>query len=138
DLVTGIIALEGDGKVRCYAGGYSDWLHQRRPAAGEAPASSKASWKDRSSVKRRLTFKEKRELEELLAERDALPSRFEAMEREQADLEARLGDAGLYARDPDGFGRIMARLPELEKDQLALLERSDALDTRIAELQSLA
>ena len=138
DLVTGIIALEGDGKVRCYAGGYSDWLRQRRPAAGEAPASSKASWKLPSSVKRRLTFKEKRELEELLAERDALPSRLEAMEREQADLEARLGDSGLYARDPDGFGRIMARLPELEKDQLALLERSDALDTRIAELQSLA
>ena len=138
DLVTGIIAFEGDGKVCCYVGGYSDWLRQRRPADGEAPASSKASWKDRSSVKRRLTFKEKRELEELLAERDALPSRFEAMEREQADLEARLDDAGLYARDPDGFGRIMARLPELEKDQLALLERSDALDTRIAELQSLA
>ncbi|MGX8717826.1 MAG: ATP-binding cassette domain-containing protein [Desulfovibrio sp.] len=138
DLVTGIIALEGDGKVRCYAGGYSDWLRQRQaaPEAGTAPA--KASRKPVPPQKRRLTFREKRELEELLAERAALPSRLEAMEREQAGLEEKLGDAGLYARDPAGFGRIMARLPVLEEEQLSLLERSEAIDARIAELQDLA
>ncbi len=137
DLVTGIIALEGDGKARCYAGGYSDWLRQRRSAAEER-AAPRTSRKPAEPRKRRLTFREKRELEELIAERDDLPARLEEMEREQAMLEAKLADAGLYAADPDEFGRIMARLPGLEEEQLALLERGDSLDARIAELQSLA
>ncbi|WP_298068583.1 ATP-binding cassette domain-containing protein [uncultured Mailhella sp.] len=136
ELVTGTIALEGDGLVRDYVGGYSDWLRQRQPGheAGKS-ADARAAWKAAAPRKRRLSYKEQREREALLRERDELPARLDALEREQKALEAALGDPDLFSRDPEGFKKDAARLEAVEEEQLALLERSDAIDARLKELE---
>jgi ATP-binding cassette subfamily F protein uup len=138
ELVTSTIALEGDGLVRDYVGGYTDWLRQRKPAEStpkvEKPA-AKADWKENAPKKRRLSYKEQREQEALLKEQEELPARLEALEQEQARLEAELADPDLFSRDPEAFNAKIARIPKIEEEQLALLERSEEIEARLKELE---
>ncbi len=135
DLVTGTIALEGDGKVRDYVGGYTDWVRQRQ-AERPSPAAQKASWKADAPKKRRLSYNEQKELESLSREKEGLPGTLETLEREQKELEAILADPGLFARDPDEFSRVTDRMARNDEEQLALLEREEEIESRIAELQA--
>ena len=137
ELVTSTIALEGDGLVREYVGGYTDWLRQRQTREEEksSASSSKAGWKENAPKKRRLSYKEQREQEQLLKERDELPARLDALEQEQKALEEALADPDLFSRDPEDFNKKIARLPQVEEEQLALLERSDAIEARLKELE---
>ncbi len=135
ELVTGTIALEGDGLVHDYVGGYTDWLRQRRPPEEKKSASSTQNRKDSAPKKRRLSYKEQREREELLREQDELPARLEALEQEQAALEAEISEPELFTRDPAAFNAKIARLPRIEEEQLALLERSEVIEARLKELE---
>ncbi|MCQ2444326.1 MAG: ABC transporter ATP-binding protein, partial [Mailhella sp.] len=134
ELVTGTIALEGDGKVREYVGGYTDWLRQRQKPEERKEAPAKAGWKDGAPKKRRLSYREQQEKAALLKEQEELPARLEALEAEQARLEEEIADPGLFSRDPDGFNARISRLPEVEEEQLALLERVDEIEARLREL----
>jgi ATP-binding cassette subfamily F protein uup len=116
NVVTQTLVAEGAGRWREYVGGYSDWLMQR-PAPVEAPVAVTAvkapSVSARKQERVRLSFKEKRELE-------TLPAQIEALEREQAEITTRMTD-GQYHRA--GAGQIKsdrARAAEIER----LLETS--------------
>ena len=135
ELVTSTIALEGDGKVREYVGGYTDWLRQRQKPEEKKTASSKETWKENAPKKRRLSYKEQREQEALLKERDEMPARLDALEKEQKELEEALADPDLFSRDPEAFNVKVARLPQVEEEQLALLERVDEIEARLKELE---
>lgn len=135
ELVTSTIALEGDGKVREYVGGYTDWLRQRQKPEEKKVSSSRETWKENAPKKRRLSYKEQREQEALLKEQAEMPARLDALEKEQKALEEALADPDLFSRDPDAFNAKIARLPQVEEDQLALLERSDAIEARLRELE---
>jgi ATP-binding cassette subfamily F protein uup len=97
DVVTSTLVLEGGGRVGEYVGGYSDWVRQARPAA---PKKSGAASKPRriepesssAPAKRKLSWKEARELE-------ALPARIEELETDLAAMSARLEDPGFYRQD---------------------------------------
>ena len=87
NVVTSTLALEGDGRVDEYAGGYDDWLRQRpgaadekTPASPEKPAARSAAQRAGAAERpRRLTFKERQEM-------DGLPAHIEALEIEQHRL----------------------------------------------------
>jgi ABC transport system ATP-binding/permease protein len=129
DVVTGTLALEGDGRVGEYAGGYDDWVRQRPAAAdGEAPAPvEKAGLRsgtqrvDAVNRPRRLTFKERQEI-------DALPQQIEALETEQHRLYQVMADAGIYQRGGDEVVRASARLAEVERDLAAAYARWEQLE----------
>jgi len=127
-VATSVVAAEGDGRWREYAGGYSDLVAQRgyglsgaRPA--EAPKTEKATARDaaeRPAAKRKLSFNQKRALE-------LLPARIASLRDEIAALEARLADVDLHGRDPAGFDRAShayadkrAELDRAEDEWLAL------------------
>ena len=80
-------------------------------------------------------IKEQREQEALLKEQEELPARLEALEQEQAKLEAELADPELFSRDPEAFNAKIARIPQIEEEQLALLERSEEIEARLKELE---
>lgn len=139
NLVTTTLALEGDKLVHEYVGGYTDWVRQRpaplpaadtaeRPKTAPKPASAK-------SGPRRLTFKEQREQGLLREELAALPGRLSALEAEQDALEQKLAEPEFFSRDPDGFNAAAARLPDVETEQLALLERWETVEARLKELE---
>src|SRR5690606_25566508 len=97
NVVTSLLVLEGDGRVQDFVGGYSDWERWRnerdaareaakrpRAAAKEAPAPEPRE-KPAAPAKRKLSYKEQRELE-------ALPGRPEELEARKAALTAETGD----------------------------------------------
>jgi ATP-binding cassette subfamily F protein uup len=109
NVVTSTLVFEGNGRVIEYAGGYDDWLQQRQPQEKSAkPAPRKEKTKPKSKGPRKLTFKEKRELEEL-------PHRIEEMEKEQQELYDTLADPTFYQEKGEQTAEINNRLAELEK-----------------------
>jgi ABC transport system ATP-binding/permease protein len=122
NVVTSTLVLEGKGTIGEYAGGYTDWLRQRKVAA-PAPARSKpiASPGPRAAKKRQITFKESKELTEL-------PDRIEALEREREAIYASLSD-GAFLRDGAAVVTARARLVEVEAEIEKLLARWEELET---------
>jgi ATP-binding cassette subfamily F protein uup len=130
NVVTSTIAFEGDGRWREYEGGVQDWLTQSRRAAALAPAApapQKASGAlpapqpaPAPAARRKLSYKEQRELE-------ALPARIAQLEQEQATLNAELADGGLYASDPTRAAQSTARAAAIEDELMVALERWETL-----------
>lgn len=77
NLVTTTLALEGDGQVREYVGGYTDWLRQRpEPVAAHTDKPKPKPLAPPAKIgPRKLTFKEQRELQMLKDELEALPGK---------------------------------------------------------------
>ncbi len=127
-VVTSCIVLTGGGETVQTAGGYAearralDSARARQEAAErrDAPPAREPAQNDAPPVKRKLSYKEQRELE-------GLPGRIEALEKEIAALEAALGDPSLYAREPAKAAEFAARL-EPARAEL------DAAETRWLEL----
>jgi ATP-binding cassette subfamily F protein uup len=125
-LVTSVIAFEGGGRTQEYAGGYSDYLRQRRPIQ-ELVAPLRAADKPKAGPgPLRLASRRQRELDRVIAE-------IEALETEVADLERELADADLFARDPGAFERRTERLAELRGALEAAERRWSALEAQLAE-----
>jgi ATP-binding cassette subfamily F protein uup len=129
NVVTGTLVLEGEGRVRDYVGGYSDWLRQRDAAAALSaaqtqaplPAQVQAKPQARKAAPAKLSFKEERELA-------ALPGRIEALEAEQGQLQTRLADPGLYQQGGDAVTATQARLAQVEAELAAVYARWEALE----------
>jgi len=120
NVVTSTLVFEGDGHVGEYVGGYEDWLRQRRPtvvptksAAAETSADAEPPPREtaKPATKKKLSYKETRELE-------ALPAHIETLEREQQELEQRVSQPEFYQQDKaiitDALARVEAVQAELE------------------------
>ncbi len=120
-LVTSTIAVEGDGVVAEYPGGYSDYQRQRPPppvpvaAAPPKPAAVTAA-EPPPKAKRKLGYKDQREL-------DQLPARLEVLTAQIKTLSDRLADPALFARDAAAFGRLSADLEARHAELAAAEER---------------
>jgi ABC transport system ATP-binding/permease protein len=120
-VATGVIAWEGEGAWRDYAGGYSDMVAQRGAGVVARAAEPAASVPRReaaatlSTVKRKLSFKEKHALE-------MLPSRMAALSAEIAKQQQALADPALYARDAARFAALSAALARGEAELAAAEE----------------
>ena len=133
-VVTSTLVFEGEGRVQEYVGGYEDWLRQRRNAEAEAEATlvrhagsganaAMIATKEPSRARRKPSYKEQLEL-------DQLPARIEALETEQKQLHAAVASEDFYKRPASEIHEALARLEELETLLLAAYTRWDALDSR--------
>ena len=146
NLVTSVIALEGDGMAHEYVGAYTDWLRQRkepapaqeRKAEGKAARATGPDRRPDTGKPRRRGFKEQREFELLTRELESLPERLDALEQEQKNLETALLDPDLFTRDPAAFTRTTERLAALEEEQTELLLRWGWVEERLQELGGLS
>ncbi|SEB26273.1 ATP-binding cassette domain-containing protein [Variovorax sp. YR216] len=136
NVVTSTIAYEGDGRWREYEGGVQDWLTQSRrareiaeqrttasaPAPAPAPAAPAPASPQRSSLKRKLGYKEQRELE-------MLPSRIADLEDEQKQIAEILEKDGgaIYGTDASRAAELGERHARIEEELLAALERWEEL-----------
>ncbi|HEX2542496.1 MAG TPA: ATP-binding cassette domain-containing protein [Caldimonas sp.] len=91
-------------------------------APSSMPAAPAAAAKA-APAKRKLSYKEQRELDEL-------PDRIEALEIEQKELAGLLASAELYAEDPVRAEAAQRRHAQIDDELLAALERWEALGTR--------
>jgi ABC transport system ATP-binding/permease protein len=130
-VVTSTFVFEGEGRVHEYVGGYEDWLRQRRQAAPVAVRRETATGsgagarpaKEASDTRRKPSYKEQRELDEL-------PSRIEALEAEQRQLQAAVASTDFYKRPAAEIHEALSRLEELETLLLDAYTRWDSLDSR--------
>ncbi len=126
DVVTSTLVIEPDGSVREYDGGYDDAVRQRQAstavaapaAAGEKAPVPAASREERP---RKLSFKEKREL-------DALPARIEELEGARASLAEALADPGFYRKDKAEIAAAKAKLDAAERELAEVFERWETLE----------
>ena len=145
NVVTSIIAYEGDGYWREYEGGYEDWKVQKKRseelklAQNKTPESvamrsdnqtkqsnqanqanqanhAKAS---KSSVQK-LNSKERQELE-------AIPNKIDSLEKEQESVSLSLGNPDLYKNNPDQIPQLQARVKVIEEDLMVLMARWEEL-----------
>jgi ATP-binding cassette subfamily F protein uup len=125
NVVSSLLVLEGDGSVREFVGGWTDWRAWRESQSKKnSPAKSAQDEKPIPANKqkpKRLSFNERREFE-------SLPQAIEALEARKAQLEALVGEVTFYAKAADD---IRITLAELE----ALSAKIDASYARWAELE---
>lgn len=132
NVVTQVIAAEGNGLWREYIGGYSDW-ERYRPIPVQTPENRKngnettpppaKKESSSSSRRRKLSYKDQRELDEL-------PSKIAALENEQAQISTRLNDPALYKSDPAEGIRLNRRFAEIEEELMNYLARWDELESK--------
>ncbi|MEO7432908.1 MAG: ATP-binding cassette domain-containing protein, partial [Dokdonella sp.] len=118
NVVTSTLALEGEGRVGEYVGGYTDWQRQSAAAAAARKRAVKPASSSPATVaatplsKKKLNYKETRELEEL-------PQRIES-------LEARIAALGATMQDPAFYSQDSARIVTLNSEIAALQVELDA------------
>lgn len=136
NVVTSTIAFEGNGLWREYEGGVEDWLAQsKRSRLQNAPAlpstkpiattklddrSQRTSNKLVQPTKKKLSYKEQRELEQL-------PNLIIALETEQKTIQDALADGSLFSIDPAHATALMTRTAAIEEELMDALERWTAL-----------
>ncbi|KUM34058.1 ATP-binding cassette domain-containing protein [Pseudomonas sp. EpS/L25] len=132
NVVTSTLVFEGEGRVQEYVGGYQDWLRQGgsprllgvqtredkpaaaakvEPAPVAAPVAAAAA-----PTKRKLSYKEQREL-------DALPSAIETAEIELEALQTAIADPGFYQLPAEVTQAKLARMDALQAELDRLIER---------------
>ena len=128
NVVTSTIVFEGNGVLQEYVGGYDDWLRQKAKPAQAPPAERPQKKEKRPREKKRLSFKEAKELE-------SLPSLIEALEEEQRQLMETLNSPDLYAgRDLSMIEATNERFQAVEKELDAAYHRWNELEELQAEL----
>lgn len=97
NVVTSTIAFDSDGMVREYAGGYDDYIRQRPRVAGKTSDSPESrppkNLTPARPKKRKLSYKEQREL-------DKLPEQIAELESKQSALHDQMADPEFFRQDP--------------------------------------
>ncbi|WP_417735729.1 ATP-binding cassette domain-containing protein [Rosistilla oblonga] len=117
NVVTSTIVYEPDG-VKEYVGGYDDWLAQRGPlptataessSAGGSKSKSKGKAKaDPEPAKKRLSYKQQREL-------DGLPAKIETLEGQIAEVHQTIADPSFYQGPGERIAEEQRKLKDLEQ-----------------------
>ena len=125
NVVTSTLALEGDGRVGEYVGGYSDWVRQAQRAADKperaaatAPAAPGAA---AAVAKRKLSYKDARELDEL-------PKRIETLETRIAALGATMQEPAFYQQEAASIVAANSEVAALQAELDAAYQRWQELD----------
>jgi ATP-binding cassette subfamily F protein uup len=127
NVVTSTLVLEGEGRVKEYAGGYDDWLRQRQtelPPKDETISVSEKSKQPTKPIKeraRRLTYQEQRELE-------TLPERIVELEAELSEVHAAMGDPAFFRQSPSEIVKVKSQLQALEKTIAEAYKRWEELE----------
>ncbi|QWD10335.1 ATP-binding cassette domain-containing protein [Polynucleobacter paneuropaeus] len=137
NVVTSIIANEGDGFWREYEGGYEDWKIQKArsdkirasnsksPEKGEIKTPVKVETKSEpkpvaKSGVQKLNGKERQELE-------LLPAQIEVLEAEQAEIGVTMSQPQLYQNEPELLASLQVRLSEINTELDQKMQRWELL-----------
>ncbi len=124
EVVTSTLVFEGDGRIGDYPGGYDDWLRQRpEPATKQSEKKALIAAGKLPAPKVQMSFKEKKELEEL-------PRRIEVLEQEQSTLSALLADPVFYAKPARETRPTMDRVTAIEAELAKMYARWEALEAK--------
>ena len=113
NVVTSTFVFSAQGVIEEYVGGYDDWLAQKpaEPPPAKAPSNPDKQKlhqaEKKARPKQKLSFGERREIQ-------ALPAQIEALEDEQDTLHRNLAAADFYRQPKEVLAAAANRLAELE------------------------
>lgn len=142
-VVTSLLVMQGDGSIDQQAGGYSDWEarggrfvsaatptdtvsnQSDSPSAAPHGADSGSTQQSEASAPaRKLSYKERRELQ-------AIPADIEKLEARQTELEALSADPDFYSGDHRDVQKTLDELSSIGEQIEKLLERWTALEEQV-------
>ncbi len=128
-VVTSLLVIDEHGSVEEQAGSFSDWEARGGTllsTVDEARSATKAAKQGHQSKeqhatkpapkKRKLSYKEQRELDEL-------PELIASLEEQQAELEGKTGSANFFNGDPTEVGKTLEQLTQVGESLDNALER---------------
>ncbi|MDA9681346.1 ATP-binding cassette domain-containing protein [bacterium] len=128
-VVTSLLVIDEQGRVEEQAGNFSDWearggallstVDESRLAAKAVKSSSTSAVlepEEKTQVKKKLNYKEQREL-------DTLPDLIAGLEAQQATLEEATSSADFYAQDQAHVNAVLADLTRASESLDAALDR---------------
>jgi ATP-binding cassette subfamily F protein uup len=144
NVVTSMIAFEGDGFWREYEGGYEDWKiqnarrlasiskSQKSPGSASNQASDVkktqgTSVKETSNKKSGLNKYEEKELEKIT-------SQIEALELAQSEISQQLSDPKIYTEDLKRAKSLQSKMTQMNEDLEKLMIRWDELSSKDLEI----
>jgi ATP-binding cassette subfamily F protein uup len=117
-VVTSTLVFEEEGHVGQYAGGYDDWLDQRRSSTPNPSVGKESPSKKRS---RKLSNRERDELA-------SLPEKIEQLEAELEQVHQQINDPSFYRNPPDQITALQQRATALPAELERAYNRWQELD----------
>ena len=132
NVVTSVLALDGDGNVTEYGGGYDDYARQKAQQESKSTAATSTSANKPLSTtpapaaktgKSKLSFKEQKELE-------LLPTKIEQAEVERESLHSAMASPGFYQQDSTAITKAVAQLAKIDEQLVQFYARWEELEAR--------
>jgi ATP-binding cassette subfamily F protein uup len=133
NVVTQVIAFEGNGRLCEYIGGYEDWIrvkrfenniNQQKVLSKQSEASAiPVAKSSKLSQTKKLSYQETRELE-------SLPAKIDSLEQEQTNITLRLNEPTIYRDRADEAKALQIRIAAIEKELTNCLVRWEELESK--------
>ncbi len=128
NVVTSTIILEGNGVIYEHPGGYDDWLNRRKdkveenePPRKEEKAKQEIEPAVKPAKPKKLTLKEKKELE-------SIPATIEKLEAEQAQIIEKMANPHFYMKDSRKITETKSRLAAITEELAKAYDRWETLE----------
>jgi ATP-binding cassette subfamily F protein uup len=131
NVVTSSLVFEGDGQINEYVGGYSDWLAQRpvtadakgkfQPQSRPQPQIEPKSQAAPAAPRKRLSYKDQRDLE-------LLPQRIEQLEQQLNALQQQLADPRLYQSGTETLLALNGQIADVQAQLSTAYARWEELE----------
>jgi len=129
NVVTSTMVFEGNGVVMEYPGGYEDWKSQQVQENSEIKVETKPKKKKEKTEKpRKLSFKERKDLDEI-------PGLIERLEKEQEELYLTMTDPEYYKKTAEEIKTINERSEKIKEELSTAFDRWDFLDQLKKEIE---
>ncbi len=121
NVVTSVLVFEGAGIISEHIGGYSDWLANYRNAKAAEIALKKTESIEQKTIndtpkKKKLSYKEQKELDEL-------PELIDRLESEQTTINAKINSPDFYKSDPTLIAETLEKLKAIDKNMEHAFQR---------------
>jgi ATP-binding cassette subfamily F protein uup len=139
NVVTSVIVFVGNGEVQEFVGGYSDWLrydNENKQQLAAAEKKQKAATVEKKSAsapsgntakKRKLNYKEQKELE-------TLPDLIAELEAAQLAVTEKISNPAFYQQTPATTAKVLAELKAIEEKLEQAFDRWNELESLIEEI----
>jgi ATP-binding cassette subfamily F protein uup len=121
NVVTSTLAMEGNGAVREYPGGYDDWLSQRVVKPQESETSKKPALPQKNPEPSKFPPELQRELTTLL-------KKIEKAEAEQEAFYKVMAEPGFYQKDPKEISQVKLQAEALSAGLAQMYDRWEYLE----------
>ena len=135
NVVTQVIAFEGEGVLQEYMGGYEDWVRAKNLLKEDVEKVTRPRKKG-SVVRAPKPISQPKLSKHEIDELEVLLGKIELLEQEQASITCKLSDSETYHDSPDKIVKLQIRLASIEKEIMNYLARWDELETKKLKIES--